>query len=126
MTAVYHQRTVFPLRVDAAVYWELAMGALLNRSRWPKGTWMKLQSRQVLRAFMQQKGVSLNDLALAAGVSKGFVSHLTSGRRTTCKPLTAVQIARRLDVPLEVLFMPSLSSDSGDAIKPRQTRGRAA
>lgn len=84
----------------------------ITRTRWPRGTWMRLTSRDTLRALMAQKDVSLQDLGNAAGVSKGFVSHLTAGRKTTCTPRVADAIARRLDIPLEILFMPSVSSST--------------
>lgn len=93
------------------------------RRRWPRGTWMRLISPDVLRTWMGHTGKSLADLAAAAEVSRGFISHLTSGRKTTCKPRTAVLIARCLDVPLEALFVPSISSDAGRTVKPK---GKAA
>lgn len=74
---------------------------------------MRLISGEALRFWMDEKQVSLYDLSKAAGVSKGFVSHLTAGRKKTCKPATADAIARRLGVPLVVLFVPSVSSAEG-------------
>lgn len=85
---------------------------------------MKLTSGHTLKALMQQKGVSLNDMALATDRSKGFISHLTAGRKTTCSPMVADRIARRLDVPLELLFVPSPPISVVQAIP--QQRRRAA
>jgi transcriptional regulator with XRE-family HTH domain len=93
----------------------------ITRTRWPRGTWMKLTSRATLRALMAQKDVSLQDLGNAAGVSKGFVSHLTAGRKSTCTPRVADAIARRLDVPIELLFVPSVSTSSTTFIKGQRT-----
>lgn len=73
---------------------------------------MRLISPDRLRKQMTKRDVSLQDLALAAGVSKGFISHLTAGRKKTCTPRVADAIARRLDVDLDILFVPSLSIDS--------------
>lgn len=87
------------------------------RTRWPKGTWMRLISKHALRLWMEQKDVSLQDLANSAEVSKGFISHLTAGRKSTMTPKVAVAIARRLDVPLETLFVPSISSDTTQPVK---------
>jgi transcriptional regulator with XRE-family HTH domain len=87
-----------------------------SRTRWPTGTWMRLISTDTLRALMAQKGVSLQDLADAARVSKGFISHLTAGRKKTMTPRVADAIARRLDVPLTVLFMPSVSPPSSGTV----------
>lgn len=89
----------------------------ITRTRYPRGTWMRLVSGEALRFWMDEKQVSLQDLALAADVSKGFVSHLTAGRKKTCKPATADAIARRLGVPLVILFVPSISSTEGSPIK---------
>lgn len=78
---------------------------------------MKLTSADTLRALMAQKDVSYSDLAAAASVSKGFISHLTSGRRRTCTPRVADAIARRLDIPLSVLFVVSISTSSRTVTK---------
>jgi len=77
---------------------------------------MKLTSADTLRALMAQKQVSYADLAATAEVSKGFISHLTSGRKNTCTPKVADRIVRRLDIPLQVLFMPSAPSTAGRSI----------
>ena len=69
---------------------------------------MKLNSSATLKALMHQRAFSLGRLARYAGCSKGFISHLLSGRRRTCSPTLAARIAEALDVPLELLFMPSL------------------
>lgn len=74
---------------------------------------MKLTSPDTLRALMAQKDVSLTDLAAAAQVSRGFISHLRAGRKKTCTPRVADAIARRLDLPLEILFVPSVSITEG-------------
>lgn len=95
----------------------------MTRRRWPKGTWMKLQSPDTLRALMGQRGFSYERLARYAGCSKSFVSHLTSGRKTTCTPALAENIAEALDVPLTLLFVPSVSADSGRNAK---ASGKAA
>ncbi len=94
------------------------MGTVRNiRTRWPRGTWMKLTSGDTLRALMAQKGVSYGEMGDSARVSKGFISHLTAGRKKTCTPQVAMRIAKRLDVPLELLFVPSISSDTGSGVK---------
>lgn len=80
-----------------------------SRKRWPKGAWVKLTSADTLTALIAQRTLSYATLARYAGCSKGFVSHLTSGRRTTCTPQLAERIAEALQVPLELLFVPSVS-----------------
>lgn len=77
--------------------------------RYPKGTWMRLQSPDTLRALMAQRSFSMERLARYSGCSKSFVSHLTSGRKSTCTPDLAARIAEALEVPLEILFIPHAS-----------------
>lgn len=91
------------------------------KRRWPKGTWMKLTSGTVLRAFMDTRGVSNNDVALAAGVGRTFISALVNGRRTSCTPQVAQRIERFLSVPEGVIFEQRTSAPSG-----RDVKGKAA
>lgn len=65
---------------------------------------MRLHSGDTLKALMKQKGIGLDRLSRSVGCSRGFISHLTSGRRRSCLPKTATRIAETLDVPLEILF----------------------
>lgn len=81
-----------------------------HRKRWPKGTWMKLRSADTLRALMEQDGFSLGRLARYADCSKGFISHLLAGRRSSCTPELADRIAEALGVPTTVLFDARLST----------------
>ena len=71
---------------------------------------MRLRSPDTLRALMKQSQLSLADLATLAGCSKGFISHLLSGRRSSCTPSLADQIALALHVPTAVLFEPKVST----------------
>lgn len=96
-----------------------------RRTYWPQGTWMRLISKERLRRQMTVKGYGLGTLAKDANVSKGFVSHLCAGRRTTCTPAVAERIARCLEVDLDILFVPSLSIDKQRSVD-RQTRSAAA
>jgi transcriptional regulator with XRE-family HTH domain len=73
---------------------------------------MRLRSPDTLRALMKQSSMSLGDLAELAGCSKGFISHLLSGRRSSCKPVLADRIAKSLHVPTEVLFEARVSTSS--------------
>lgn len=88
-----------------------------RKRRWPKGTWMKLTSAETLRALMAQRGFSLERLARYAGCSKSFVSHLTSGRKSSCTPLLAENIAEALEVPLSILFVPTDASGTSGLAK---------
>jgi transcriptional regulator with XRE-family HTH domain len=88
-----------------------------HSKRYPKGTWMRLTSGQILRALMNTKGLSNLDVGLHAGVGRTFISALVNGRRTSCTPRVAERIAERLEVPLEVLFVPRTSAGSGQTNK---------
>lgn len=82
--------------------------------RWPRGTWMKLTSANTLRALMEQKGFSRRRLARYCGLAgTGMIDHLLAGRRTSCTPQLAGRIAEALDVPLDILFVPSVPAASG-------------
>ncbi|WP_041684293.1 helix-turn-helix domain-containing protein [Renibacterium salmoninarum] len=65
---------------------------------------MQLKSANTLRALMGQEDISLGALALRARCSKGFISHLLAGRRSSCTPALGVRIANALNVPVRVLF----------------------
>ncbi len=91
------------------------------RKRWPKGTWMRLNSGKILRGVMEMKHLSNADVAAHARVGRTFISALTNERRTSCTPEVAMRIAERLEVPLEVLFTPKASAASGGSIRTRKT-----
>ncbi|WP_146843036.1 helix-turn-helix domain-containing protein [Cellulomonas composti] len=80
---------------------------------------MRLTSPETLRALIRQRGFSYEQLARYAGCSKSFVSHLTSGRKSTCTPKLAVRLAEALAVPTEILFVASASAVSGRSINQR-------
>lgn len=83
------------------------------KRKWPKGTWMKLTNGKILRGLMDQRACSNADVARAAGCQRTFISALVNGRRSSCTPEKAERIAQFFQVPLEVLFVPRLSADSG-------------
>jgi transcriptional regulator with XRE-family HTH domain len=75
-----------------------------ERIRYPAGTWMRLESGAKLRKRMNDEKRSLADVARYAGVSRGFISHLTAGREKTCTPRVAHRIAEIVDRDVEELF----------------------
>ncbi|MGZ3337092.1 MAG: helix-turn-helix domain-containing protein [Isosphaeraceae bacterium] len=95
----------------------------MSSKRWPKGTWMQLTSADTLKALMDQKKYSHERLGRYAGCSRGFISHLTSGRKNSCSAVLAERIVEALDVPLQVLFTPGDSTDGRSFPK---HKGRAA
>lgn len=92
----------------------------MKRRRSTKGTWMKLRSAEVLRAFMKQKDFSMARLAMYSGCSKSFIGFLASGHKTSCTTALATEIARALDVPLEVLFETRASAPSGHNVQAKK------
>lgn len=84
---------------------------------------MRLQSAGTLSALMKQRGFSMSRLARYAGCSKSFISHLIAGRKTTCTPELAERIAEALEVPLSLLFVPSVSAVGSQS---ERTKGAAA
>lgn len=87
---------------------------------------MRLRSPATLRALMEQYEFSLGRLARYADCSKGFISHLLSGRRTSCTTPLADRIAEALNVPTEVLFDPQVPPTGMSHGKQQQRKGRAA
>lgn len=85
----------------------------MKRRKSSKGIWMKLRSAEVLRAFMNQKGFSMQRLATYSGCSKSFIGFLANGTKTSCTDALATEIARALDVPKDVLFEERVSAVSG-------------
>lgn len=88
-----------------------------RRRKLSKGRWMKLRSAEVLKAFMNQKGFSMQRLATYSGCSKSFIGFLANGTKTSCTQNLAEEIARALDVPVEVLFESRASDSVGSTIK---------
>ena len=74
---------------------------------------MELRSPENLRVLLEDKGLSLAALAFYAGCSKGFVSHLTSGRKKSCTTELGDKIARCLGVPTSLLFDVKVSPSGG-------------
>lgn len=89
----------------------------MSYTRWPKGSWMRLQSGDTLKALMQQRGFSMARLGRYAGCSKTFIHGLCSGEKRSCTPQLGQRIAEALDVPLEILFVVKESSTSSRIIK---------
>lgn len=88
-----------------------------RRRKLSKGRWMKLRSAEVLKAFMNQKDFSMQRLATYSGCSKSFIGFLANGTKTSCTEALAKEIARALDVPVDVLFERRLSADVGPDIR---------
>lgn len=91
-----------------------------QHKRWPKGTWMQLTSGKILRGLMDAKRLSNADVAAHARVGRTFISALVNERRRSCTPRVAQLIAERLEVPIEVLFVPKASAGSSSSNNHRE------
>lgn len=82
---------------------------------------MKLIDPKRLAKLMAIQDVSARELARDAGwKSHTYLQRLIRGEVDTLKPAPAARIARRLGVGMDDLFMPRLSSDTGQNAR-RQT-----
>jgi transcriptional regulator with XRE-family HTH domain len=81
---------------------------------------MKLSDKQLLKATMQRRKISIGTLARYAGCSKSMIGHLTSGHKTSCTPALAERIAEGLDVPLELLFVTRVSTPRSRSTRTRE------
>lgn len=101
-----------------------------QRRRWRKGTWMRLNSKDLLRALVgpePDKKMSGRTLARYIDRHPSFIDHLLSGRRNSCTPQTAERIAEALGVPLTLLFTPFVPSSAGGSTSiTRRRPGRPA
>jgi transcriptional regulator with XRE-family HTH domain len=88
--------------------------------RYPKGTWMRVVSAEMLRATMARRSMSMSRLARYAGCSKSMIGHLCSGYKTTCTPELALRIAEGLDVEAELLFVPTASTSRSRSANTRE------
>lgn len=71
---------------------------------------MKLIDKDILKLYMEHKGFTHQRLATYAQCSRAMVSHLTSGRKTSCTEPLAIRIAEALRVPVEALFVANVPS----------------
>jgi transcriptional regulator with XRE-family HTH domain len=74
-----------------------------------------------LRAYVRLLGMSERSLATKAGIGHATLSHLLSGRRSTCSARTASAIEAALPCPRGVFFEPD---DAGSGA--RLSRQRAS
>lgn len=82
---------------------------------------MKLVARDSLSERMVRKGFSNRRLARYAEVSPGTIDNLVLGRtQAVNKGRTAELICEALDVPLDVYFVPEISSGAVQSEKHRR------
>lgn len=88
---------------------------------------MKLVARDSLNERMDRKGWSNKRLAKYAEVSAGTIDNLTLGRtQSVNKGRTAELICEALDVPIDVYFVPDISSHTIQNVHLQRTRKATA
>lgn len=86
--------------------------------------WMQLKDPSLLRMAIKSRGFTHRELATRAGLSAhGMIGHLLSGRRKSCTSDTATGLCAALDVPVDLLFLPHVSTPTSAPVKPE---GKAA
>lgn len=79
---------------------------------------MQLVSQDALDKRMERKGFSNRRLARYAECAPGTIDNLRNGRtKSVQKPRTAELICEALDVPIDVFFVPCVSSATGQNAK---------
>ena len=76
---------------------------------------MRLRSRLILIALIDDAGISERELARRAGLSHSTVNHLVTSRRLSSSLPTALAITRALGCPIGTLFIAESASEQ-DAI----------
>lgn len=82
---------------------------------------MRITHREMFRAAIDRAGLSHGGLAGRVGCSKSFISALAIGRKTGATPELAERIAEVLGIPVEVLFEPIRSGQTGSNVRPTRT-----
>lgn len=75
---------------------------------------VRLISPVALQTYIKFRDLSLREVAERSDNSKSLIGHLTTGERKSTSPDRARRIARALDVPVEVLFVPEVSTVKRD------------
>lgn len=77
---------------------------------------MQIAHPPTFKALIKQRGLSYSALGREVGCAKQFIGHLAIGHKTGATPELAERIAEALSVPLDVLFVPTESTESGQSV----------
>jgi len=72
---------------------------------------MRLRSRLILIALIDDAGISERELARRAGLSHSTVNHLVTSRRLSSSLPTAIAITKALGCPIGALFIAESASE---------------
>jgi lambda repressor-like predicted transcriptional regulator len=95
---------IYPLTVDRSSVYRQDQG-------------MRITHPATLRALIRQRGFSYASLGAAVGCSKQFIGFLAIGYKAGATRELAERIAEALDVPLEIIFTPTASIESGQDVR---------
>lgn len=88
------------------------------------GVYLHVRNPEALHRAKGSRGVTLALLAVASGLTKGYISHLMTGRRTRVDPRRASRIEDALGVPRGTLFR--LTAIDSELLLPYLTTATAA
>jgi transcriptional regulator with XRE-family HTH domain len=78
---------------------------------------MRITHPNMLRAAIDRAGLTYRGLAARSECSKSFIGALVNGDKTGVTPELAERIAEALEVPRDLLFVPTGSGDSGPDVR---------
>lgn len=81
------------------------MGAYHRRNRRRSEVWMRVKDGASIRSWRKRRNLSQRDLAYLARCSQNAISLIEQGKLLTLSEDLAIEIAHRLDVPWEELFV---------------------
>ena len=83
---------------------------------------MRLRNRHELIARMEQRGLSVRELARWAACHPSMIGHLRTGLLSSCTPKLAARIEKALDVEPGTLFVEASAEDAASIVS--HTDGR--
>jgi len=97
---------IYPLTVDRTSVYRQDQG-------------MRITHPATLRALIRQRGFSYASLGATVGCSKQFIGFLAVGYKAGATRELAERIAEALDVPLDIIFTPTASTEDGQDVHPQ-------
>lgn len=83
---------------------------------------MRLRNRHELISRMEQRGLSVRELARWAACHPSMIGHLRTGLLSSCTPKLAARIEKALDVEPGTLFVETAAEDQPSIVSQRSRR----
>jgi helix-turn-helix protein len=99
--------------------------AARHRTSSERQLWMRLRDRYELIAYMEQRSLSVRELARWAHCHPSTIGHLRTGHMTTCSARLAARIEKALGVEPGRLFEPKTMTSSSSVTPTTNRRGAA-